>query len=78
MCVDESEQMSHANAAALEIVPNQPQNKVVQVTILTVPLLEFVIMVLDGAKQKVTDKRLAEIAERARDFNPNQKEDFHE
>lgn len=79
MSVDESEQISQANANALETIIGIQTNRVAPVTVIVGSLLDLVIMILDEAKQKVTEKRLAEIAENARAFNANQKEeDCHE
>lgn len=79
MSVDESEQISQANANALETVIGVQTNRVAPVTVIVGSLLDLVVMILDEAKQKVNQKRLAEIAENARAFNTNQKEeDYHE
>ena len=75
MSVDESPEIAKANSALLEIEPNYPTNIIEPVTIIRGNLLDLVTVIIDGAKQKVTERRLQEIAQNAREFKKEQKEE---
>lgn len=70
MSVDESEQIAHANADALELVKNVRTNTVIPVTIVNGTLLDFVVMILDAAKTQIDERRITRITENARAFDP--------
>jgi len=68
MSVDETEAMAVWAAAQLELDPRSPKNVRRPVTIIEGNLLDFVILVLDAAKEKVDERRAKQIVLNARMF----------
>lgn len=68
--VEENKDMAEGVSALFELDLQHPTNKVVQVTIITVPLLDLVVKILDEAQERLNARRLAEIEENRRAFNP--------
>lgn len=68
MSVDESEQISQANADALELVKNVKTNKVVPVTVLAVPLTDLIMSLIAGAHERIRERNEEKIKANARPF----------
>ena len=75
MSVDESPEIAAWNSTLLEVDEKRRTNRVAPVTIIAGSLLDLVMFILDEAKLRVDEKRIATIAANARMFKKEEEKE---